>query len=241
MSNLRISDTHGYLLYREVEPVQPYPRIDPQQPQDEKPRNREEPRSQKEELTRRRFIAMRSMIEGLKKRGRIARVDYSTLVSDLAQIGVGFAEKELLDLLRTHRVTPEGLSHLSEQILRLIATPDLGFGPTLEEAHNFLPHFAPGLSEVHLRYLKLELLPGQEGPLLVEAISGDGLYRCATRHLQMECRPLVKTQYDSALELNIHIVVGVGEVDEANRRAILYQREPSSFALYTDKQIDLSI
>ena len=241
MANLRITDTQGYLLYREVEPVQPYPRIDPQQPQDESPRSQDESRAKKEELARRRFIAMRGLIEGLKNIGRIERVDYQTLINEITQKGIGVAEQELLDLLRTHQVPAEGLAHLAGQIRERIASPDVSFGSLLTEEYNVLPHYSKGLSEVQLRYRDLELLPGQEGPLLIETIAGDGLYRCATRHLQVEFRPRVRSQYDSALEVDIHILVGVGEVDEESRRAILIQRSSGVFALYTDKQISLSI
>jgi hypothetical protein len=36
-------------------------------------------------------------------------------------------------------------------------------------------------------------------------------------------------------------MVAAGEMDEENRRAILFERIPGVFALYTDKQISLSI
>lgn len=94
---------------------------------------------------------------------------------------------------------------------------------------------------MQLRFLHLELLPGQEGPMLVDAIARDGSFHCAARHLQVEFNPQVKAQYDSALEVDIRIVVAVGEMDEENRRAILFERSPGAFALYTDKQISLSI
>ncbi len=241
MANLRISDTQGYLLYREVEPVQPYPRIDPQQPQDESPRSQDESRAKKEELARRRFVAMRGLIDGLKNVGRIERIDYNALVNELINKGVGVVEQELLDLLRAHQIPSAGLTHLAEQVRDRITSPDVTFGPLLTADHNFLPHYSKGLSEVQLCYRDLELLPGQEGPLLIEAIVGDGRYSCATRYLQIEFRPQVRIQYDSALEVDIRILVGVGEVDEESRRAILFQRSAGVFALYTDKQISLSI
>ena len=241
MANLRITDTQGYLLYREVEPVQPYPRIDSQQPQDENPRGQDGSRAKKDEMSRRRFVAMRGLIEGLKNIGRIERIDYHSLIKELITKGIGAAEQELLELLRTHQVPPEGLAHLAGQVRDRIASPDVSFGSLLAEEYNFLPYYSKGLLEVLLCYPDLELLPGQEGPLLIEAIAADGLYRCATRHLQVEFRPQVKTQYDSALEVDIQILVGVGEVDEESRRAILFQRSSEVFALYTDKQISLSI
>src|SRR6056297_118664 len=241
MADLRITDTQGYLLYREVEPVQPYPRIDPQQPHDEKPRGQDQTREKKDGQPRRRFVAMRQLIDRLKEIGQLERVDYPTLVKDLGTIGIAHADKELFELLQTHQVTIEGLNHLAVQIRALIASPDVGFGPPLDAGHNVLPYFSSGLAVVQLRYLHLELLPGQEGPLLVDAIARDGTFRCATRHLQVDFQPQVKAQYDSSIEVDLRIMVAVGEMDEESRRAILFERSPGVFALYTDKQISLSI
>ena len=241
MADLRVTDTQGYLLYREVEPVQPYPRIDPQQPQDEKHRGQDQARGKKDMHLRRRFIAMRQLIDRLKEFGQLERINYSTLVNNLGNIGVAHADKELFELLQAHQVPTEGLNRLASQIRPLIDTPDIGFGPALDAEHNVLPYFSRGLSVVQLRYLHLELLSGQEGPVLVDAIARDGSFHCATSHLQVKFQPQVRAQVDSALEVDIRIMVAVGEMDEENRRAILFQRSPRVFALYTDKQISLSI
>ncbi|MBW6508154.1 MAG: hypothetical protein K0A94_01285 [Desulfuromonadales bacterium] len=241
MADLRVTDTQGYLLYREVEPVQPYPRIDPQQPYDEKPRTQDQAREKKDTHLRRRFVAMRHLIDRLKEFGQLERINYSTLVNNLGNIGVAHADKELFELLQAHQVPDSGLNHLAAQIRPLIVAPDIGFGPPLEVEQNVLPYFSRGLSAVQLRYLHLELLPGQEGPVLVDAIARDGSFRCATRRLRVEFHPQVKTQYDCALVIDIRIIVAVGEMDEDKRRAILFERFPGVFALYTDKQISLSI
>lgn len=184
---------------------------------------------------------MRQLIERLKEYGRFERINYFTLLNNLGNIGVAQADKELFELLQAHQVSAPGLNHLAAQIRPLIVTPDIGFGPPLDAEHNILPYFSKGLSVVQLRYLHLELLPGQEGPLLVDAITRDGSFYCATRYLQVKIHPQVKAQYDSVLEVDIRIMVAVGEMDEENRRAILFERSPRVFALYTDKQISLSI
>jgi hypothetical protein len=241
MADLRVTDTQGYLLYREVEPVQPYPRIDPQQPHDEKPRGQDQAREKKDAQPRRRFVAIRQLIDRLKEFGRFERINYPALVSELETIGVAHADRELFELLQFHQVPTAGLHHLAAQVRARITTPDVGFGPPLDAEHNVLPYFSRGLSVVHLRFLQLELLPGQEGSMLIDAIARDGSFRCATRQLQVEFKPQVKIQYDSALNVDIRIVVAVGEMDEAKRRAILFERTPGVFALYTDKQISLSI
>lgn len=241
MADLRVTDTKGYLLYREVEPVQPYPRIDPQQPHDEKPRGQDQARGKKDGQPRRRFVALRQLIDRLKEVGQLERITYPALLKELGDIGVGHADRELFELLKAHQVPSEGLNHLAAQIRTLLAIPDVDFGPPLDIEHNDLPYFSSGLSVVQLRYLHLELLPGQEGPVLVDSIARDGSFHCGTRHLQVEFQPHVKTQYDSALNVDIRIMVAVGEMDEESRRAILFERTPEVFALYTDKQISLSI
>ena len=56
--------------------------------------------------------------------------------------------------------------------------------------------------------------------------------------------PGVYQYYDKnekLLLLDISILVAVSEIDESGRRVILYQRPNQSYALYADKQIDLSI
>lgn len=241
MADLRVTDTKGYMLYREVEPVQPYPRIDPQQPYDEKLRAEDQAREKKDGQPRRRFVAMRQLIDRLKEIGQLERIAYPALLKELENVGIGNADRELFDLLQAHQVTIEGLNHLAAQIRTLMTSPDVGFGPPLDAEHNVLPFFSSGLSVVQLRYLHLELLPGQEGSVLVDAIARDGSFRCATRHLQVEFQPQVKAQYDSALTVDLRIMVAVGEMDEENRRAILFERTPGLFSLYTDKQISLSI
>ncbi|MBD1400798.1 hypothetical protein [Pelovirga terrestris] len=241
MADLRVTDTKGYMLYREVEPVQPYPRIDAQQPHDEKSRGQDQAREKKDGQPRRRFVAMRQLIDRLKETGQLERIAYPELLKELGNVGIAHADRELFDLLQTHQVTIEGLNHLAAQIRALMATPDVGFGPPLEAEHNVLPYFSRDLAVVQLRYLHLELLAGQEGPHLVDAIARDGSFRCATRHLQVEFHPQVKAQYDSSLIVDLRMMVAVGEMDEENRRAILFERTPGVFALYTDKQISLSI
>lgn len=241
MADLRVTDTKGYMLYREVEPVQPYPRIDPQQPHDEKPRGQDQARGKKDGQPRRRFIAMRQLIDRLKEVGQLERINYPSLVKDLGIIGIAHADKELFDLLQAHQVTVDGLNHLAAQIRTQMATPDIGFGPPLDAEHNILPYYSRGLAVVQLRYLQLELLAGQEGPRLVDGIARDGSFRCATRYLQVDFRPQVKAQYDSSLTVDLLIMAAVGEMDDENRRAILFERTPGVFALYTDKQISLSI
>lgn len=239
--NLRVEDFQAYRPFREVEPVLPTERVTPQRPRDEYPPEHREGREYHDERARRRFIAMRDLIGGLRESGRIVRVDYQTALAELTQQGVAIAESELSDCLRTLKVRPEGMEHLAQQLRQAASLPELEFGAQLDEMNNYFPVYIRGLLEFYLRFSRLELLPGEEGPLLVDAISSDGSYRYASKRLRLICRPQVKAQYDSALELDVRVLVGVGEVDEDNRRAVLYQRDEADYALYTDKQISLSI
>ncbi len=240
-SKLRVEDFQAYRPFLEVEPVQPTRRVTPQRPRDEYPPEQRDGREYRDERARRRFVAMRELIEGLKGSGRILRVDYQTALTELVEQGRAIAEKELSDCLRAVKVTAEGMAHLARQLRQPARLPELEFGAQLDELSNYFPIYIRGLSEFYLGFAGLELQPGEEGPHLVDAISSDGSYRYATKRLRLICRPQVKTQYDSALELDIRVLVGAGEIDEDNRRAILYQRGDNEYALYTDKQINLSI
>ncbi|MFO7578059.1 MAG: hypothetical protein R6W66_10070 [Pelovirga sp.] len=241
MSKLRVSETRAYRLYREVEPLQPYPRIDAQQPREEQTPAKKEVQTAPVPHARRRFGAMRKLIAGLKESGRILHVDYQTLTRELHQIATAISSRELIALLQQHRVSAAGRNHLKRQLRQRSGPDDVVIGPALVESNNVFPLFVSGLRECQLRYDKLELLPGQEGPQLLDAIAREGHFRCATQSLQLLFRPLVKVQYDTALELDVNFIIGVGEVDDAGRRAILYQRTATNYGLYTDKQINLTI
>lgn len=240
-ANLRVSGTHAYQLYREVEAVPPYPRIDPQRPRDEYPRQQEEHTPDQDEHARRRFRTMRKLIDDLMKETGIDRVDYFTAEAELNDLGLSILEGELFNQLSTLKVSAATIDDLFQQIRQKKSAPLLEAGRALSESYNFFPVFVAGISEYNLCFIQLQLQPDEKMVLINEGIERDGCFFSEEKRLRLEFRPAVSAEHISALELNISILVAVSEVDDAGRRVILYQRPNQSYALYADKQINLSI
>ena len=241
MANLRVSGTHAYQPYREVEPVPAYPRIDPQQPRDEYPQQQSEQRPDKADPVRRRFRAMRTLIDELKKAAGLTRVDYVTAEAELNDLGLSILEGELVEQLLELKVSLEGIDHLFQQIRQRPITPDLGAGHNLSETYNFFPVFIPGISEYNLRFQHLEVQPCYDSIQISENIESHGYFISEKNRLRLDFRQVVSMEDIISLQLDISVLVAVSEVDDDGRRVILYQRSNQSFALYADKQIDLSI
>ncbi len=240
-TNLRVGSAHAYQLYREVEPVSAYPRIDPQQPQDEYPQQQSGKRADKEDQHRRRFRAMRDLIDQLKKSAQITRVDYFTAETDLNDLGLLIAEKVLIEQLLELKIPLDGIDGLFQQIRQRPATPDLRAGPGLSEASNFFPVFVAGLSEYQLCFLNLQMPSGLKSSQIAQGIESEGLFVYEKNRLRLEFRHSAMSGTAEQLQLDIRVLIAISEIDEVGRRAILYQRPDQSFALYADKQINLSI
>jgi hypothetical protein len=241
-TNLKVSGTYGYQPYREVEPVPPYPRIDPQQPRNEYPQQQsEEKRLDKDDHAQRRFRGMRELIEKLQKSSGMIRVDYLTTETELNDLGLAIAEKELIEQLLQLKIPLEGIDGLFQQIRHRPATPDLGAGHDLSETDNFFPVFVAGLSEYNLRFQNLQVQVDQNCNQIVENIEKNGRDVFEKNRVRLDFLRATAPEDIAILQLNISILVAISEVDEAGRRVILYQRPNQSYALYADKQIDLSI
>jgi len=240
-TNLRVGGTYAYQPYREVEPVPAYPRIDPQQPRDQYPQQQSEKRLDKDDQARRRFRAMRELIDKLQKSAVMTRVDYLTAETELNDLGLLIAEKELVEQLLQLKIPLEGIDELFQQIRHRPATPDLGAGHNLSETDNFFPVFVAGLSEYNLRFQNLQVQADRKCNQIIENIEKNGQYVCEENRVRLAFLRAAAPEDLAILQLNISILVAISEVDEAGRRVILYQRPNQSYALYADKQIDLSI
>jgi len=240
-TNLRVRGTHGYQPYREVEPVPPYPRVDPQQSRDEYPQQQSEQRPDKVDHVRRRFGAMRTLIDELKKGEGLTRVDYFTAEMELNDLGLSILETELVEQLLDLKVSLEGIDHLFQQIRQRPTTPDLKAGHSLSETYNFFPVFIAGISEYNLHFQQLQVLSSDKSIQINENIDSHGHFISEKNRLRLDFRQMVSREDIDVLQLDISIQVAVSEVDDAGRGAILYQRPNQSDALYADKQINLSI
>jgi hypothetical protein len=236
-TNLRVGGVHGYQLYREVEPVPAYPRIDPQQPRGENPQQHPKQRADKEELAMRRFKAMRDLIDELKETAGITRVDLSTAEEELNKLGLLIAENELIEQLLDLKIPLEEIDKLFQQIRQHHTVPDMGTGHSFTEADNFFPVFVAGLSEYNLRFQNLQIQLDHRNQQMVDSFEESGRFISDKNRLRLD----FQKQDGNLLRLDISVLVAVSEVDEGGRRVILYQRPDQSYALYADKQINLSI
>ncbi|MFK5927753.1 MAG: hypothetical protein QM483_14090 [Desulfuromusa sp.] len=240
-TNLRVGGTHGYQPYREVEPVPAYPRINPQQAREEYPQQQSEQRFDKDDHAQRRFMAMRTLIDELKVVAGMTRVNYFTAETELNDLGLSLLEGELVEQLLELKVSLDGIDNLLQQIRQRPANPDLKAGHNLSEADNFFPVFVAGLSEYNLHFQRLQIQMAGENRQITDSLEKNGRFVVEKDRLRLDFQQAGSKEKNEPLQLDISILVAISEVDEAGRRVILYQRPNQSYALYADKQIDLSI
>ncbi len=239
MADLKVGGPRAYQPYREVEAVPAYPNINPQQPHERYPVSPYPDGAGRDDQPRRRFRAMRRLIDELKKTSTISRVDYQTAEAELREVGSTIAEQELVPLLLAHKMTIAEVESLFLSMRQQLAQPDLRTGASLPEERNFLPVFVPGLLEGLLCFQQLTLPPAVGNAQIAQFLGDEGLYSTIDHRVGLE---IIKTSEGSdALSLNIRLLVAIGEVDDAGRRVLLYQRPDGSYGLYADKHIDLSI
>jgi len=239
-SNLRVGRMHAYQPYREVEPVSPYPRVDPQQPRDEYPQQQSKDRSGSDKHIRRRFTAMRRLIDDLRSTDLIARVDYMTAEQEMVDLGLAYVEERLPGFLHRMGLTQESIEGSFQQLRQKAIAPELKSNGDLARDDNFLPVFVSGLMAYGLCFTAVHLQVNQRNKDIMTAIRDDGRFVMKQGRFGLEFRDDPMTS-DLGVLLDLSVLTGVSEFDEAGRKAILYQRRDQSFALYSDKQINLLI
>jgi len=231
-------------LNREVVPVSPYPRINPQQQRQEgySQQQPEKPFDEDRQV-RRRFTAMRELIEQLKKLATISRVDYNTANQELVKRGLAIAEEELITLLLNLKIPLASIDELVRQLQLRRASPTLTSGRDISQEDTLFPIFVDQLSEYLVLFDELQVIPGEKNKLLVDEITNHGRYHVELKALRLTfSRPATVPPLGwKSLDLAIGIQVGAVEIDENGRRAIFYQRPDKSYGLYSDKAINLSI
>lgn len=240
-TNLRVAGTHAYQISREVEPVPPYPRIDPQRKRDEYPQQQREQRTDRPDPVRRRFGVMRTLINELMKASGLIRVDYLTAETELHELGLSILEQELVEQLLEMQISLEEIDSLLQQIRQGKTAPCLEAGQDLSENYHLFPVFVAGISAYNLCFQQLQLNTNPNKNRISDTIAKHGYYVSEKNRLRLDFRKLVTVTEIDALQLDIGVLVAVSEVDESGRRAILYQRQDQSYAMYADKQIDLAI
>ena len=231
-------------LHREVEPVKPYPRINPQQErQDGYQQAPAEKRPDDDKQTRRRFTTMRELIEALKDQAQIIRVDFNTANQELVDLGLSIAEEELISQLLQLKIPLASIEDLTRQMRQHRASPLLVSGRNISPGANPFPVFVDDLAEYVMRFDDLQVIMGKQRQDILDEINNDGRFIVEHNRLRLNFSRISSLPVVSGetLNLTISIQVGAVEVDENGRRAIFYQRPDQSYGLYSDKSISLSI
>ncbi len=235
----RVADFH-----REVVPVEPYPRINPQQERQEGyQQSNAEKRPEENKRTRRRFTAMRELIEVLKGQAKISRVDFNTVNQELIDQGLSIAEEELIAQLLQLKTPLGSIEELVAQMRRLSVNPTLVSGRNIPVGAQLFPVHVEELAEYLLRFDELQLVMGKQRHDILDAINNDGRFVVEHNRLRLDFsrNGVLPAAPGEALSLTISIQVGAVEIDENGRRAIFYQRPDQSYGLYSDKSISLAI
>ena len=232
-------------LLRGIEALSPYPRIDPQSPRQEGySRQRSDSSTEKENRVRRRFLALRRLINALKKSARITRVDLATADAELHDLGLAMVAEQLPALLLQLKIPLRRIEELLPQLLQERSDISLGSGRRIHSAAATLVGVsAEGLSEYNLKIEELAISSGGFDRKLSDSVDQEGLYVVEQNRLRLTFSRFAPDSATSEerLKLKLIALLGVIETDQAGRRAILYQRADKNYGLYADKQINLSI
>jgi hypothetical protein len=231
-------------LFREVAPVSPYPRINPQQQKQEEHREPQEHRRPDENLkARRRFTAMRELIEQLRGKVQISRVDFNIANKELIDIGLSIAEEEFLAQLLRLKIPLPSIEDLLQQLKQRSAQPNLVKGRNISAADNPFPVYVAELAEYVMRFEGLQVKVAGRSREIIDEINKNDHFTVSHHRLRMEFTRSagLPAESNESLNLNVSILVGAVEVDESGRRAILYQRQNQEYGLYSDKSLSLSI
>ncbi len=240
----RVGNFKAADLPREVEPVKPYPRINPQQQrQEDYPQQDAQQKPNANKTTRRRFTAMRELIEELKNQTRINRVDFNTANQELIDLGLSIAEEELINQLLGLKIPLTSIEGLIKQMRQQSASPTLVSDRNISASANPFPVLIAELAEYIMRFDDLPVVMSSQHNDIFDEISKNGRFVVEHNRLRLNFtrESTIPTTPEEPLSLTISIQLGAIEVDEDGRRAILYQRPDQSYGLYSDKSISLSI
>ena len=232
-------------LLRGIEAISPYPRINSQQPSQEG-YAQQQPDSQQEqaERARRRFVSLRHLIDELQESAQITRVDFGTADTELRSLGLAIVEEQLLQQLLQLKVPLNSIEQLLLQIDQNRSNANLGTGRRINNDESPLfPVSVTGLSEYNFRIEDLKIHASQHSDRILGEIDERGLCVVEQNRLRLtfsRMGPALAAR-DEQLKLKVSALLAVIEVDEAERRAILYPRGDNSYGLYADKLINLSI
>jgi hypothetical protein len=238
-TNLRIGQLHAYQSHPEVEPVSPYPRVDPQQSQEEPHQQQNESRQKMADQTKRRYRAMRQLVNELKNDVRsIQRVSYLTAEQELKELGLQLIERELPLLLATLKIPQTEIIACFEEIKTHKNDAELCSGESLQAEVNPFPVFVRGLVEYVFRFAAFPF----RSEVLLQRLKDENKKKFVLRKGPLALVFFIAPQEITQLWCQLYAQVGVCEIDDDGRRVIFYAQSTSEhYSLYADKALDFSI
>lgn len=232
-------------LWRGIEALSLSSRINPQPPHHEgSSPQQSDSAEERERRPRRRFVALRRLINELKESAQITKVDFAIADAELHSLGLAVVEEKLIQQLLQLKIPLHSIEQLLPQIDQNRARVSLGRGRSITSAAlTLFPVSAEGLAEYNLKIEELKVRIERFDSKIVTEIDQEGFYVDEQNRLRLIFyrRGAARGEASELLELKISVLLGVIENDEASRRAILYQRADKSYGLYADKLINLSI
>ena len=196
--------------------------------------------------TERRFIALRKLVSTLKKDHSFSRLDYPSADHEIRRLAVERIQNDLADLLTGLELTPTAAT----EIVRIVLEHSAHFQLTPTTATAQLDHLlyvnlSPGLKALSLTVTGITIP-------LIDLSCLALLERCQKGRLMASHNNLLltvshkengsnKIKLQESFEISLLIATGVIEIDDSGRRAFVFQRGDTSFALYADKQINIEI
>ncbi len=238
----RVGPVRNPNIFQEVEPISPYPRVDPQQQKSDQRRRypRERGRDEKDQR-RRRFTAMRRLVGTMKGASRFQRVDFNTADREMRDAGLKVAEEELIAALLQLKFPLRHIEQLFQELRRNPPRTILSAGRRLLAGNRLIvPESPEGLSEYNLVIQDLLLPSNPQNSVISEDLENSGRYVYEQERLRLSFSWSDSPPSDR-LKLTLSILVGAVEIDDGGRRVMVFQRPDQSYGLYADKQIDLSI
>lgn len=217
------------------------------QPIDEDDQHSAQKRSNDEKHQPRRFVALRKLIDNLKLKHNIQRIDYISAEQEIRVLAKATIDKNLTRLLLNLSLSDYAIKQIITRINDHVPLLKLTHRSSTDQLDRSLyPNVDHSIQVLNLDSLELslpifdfscvELAERCKNKPITTALAN--LYLTVSYQEKKETHAAPEQSF----QISLAIPSGVIEVDTATgRRAFLYQRVDKSFALYADKQIDIEI
>lgn len=230
-----------------IKPIIPYQRIaERKKPVQERLQRDKDNQQGVTEHHKRRFIAMRNLINRLKKDHLIQRVNYMSAEQEIRELGLATIKKNLSQLLSelglSNNATTKVVSTVDDHTPLLQLKNSLS-PPKID--HTIYPDVEYGLQSLNLELPEISLPMIDFSCVIVVNHEQNKPITSTLSNLYITINSLDETipatPRPQSFQLSVSIASGVIEIDTTGRRTFVYQRADKSFGLYADKQINLEI